>query len=264
MKKLILLLSIVATSNLFGQVQPSQNKTIVGQLQNNTGVVQMKGFAPAPPPPANLGGSKIKPNPFMSSADFAFVQNPTYEGGFRTSLSFGFSKSNNFGNSSFGANGMATTDFTQRAVSIYKTYKSFVMSYSFAQIGTSQTSGLSVTKLWNHNNRIFGLQLGYSFVNGDSLRIASPALINFWEKRYMISKNWHVAPSIYTTVTSPYYNRDKKQWEKDFSFNALVGTTFSYNFSKRFVLNLGYRGNINTNPKFGLMNNILIGSNFKF
>ena len=73
-----------------------------------------------------------------------------------------------------------------------------------------------------------------------------------------------MSPNLYTTFTDAYYDRDSKSWKNDFTFNALVGTTFSYKFSKRFVLNFGYRGNINTNPKFGLMNNILIGSNFKF
>ena len=34
--------------------------------------------------------------------------------------------------------------------------------------------------------------------------------------------------------------------------------------NKKFFLNVTYRANINTNPKFGLMNNILLGSNFKF
>ena len=33
-------------------------------------------------------------------------------------------------------------------------------------------------------------------------------------------------------------------------------------FSKKFTLLVAYRGNINTNPKFGLMNNISIGNKF--
>jgi hypothetical protein len=48
----------------------------------------------------------------------------------------------------------------------------------------------------------------------------------------------------------------------DPTFNALVGTSFGYKVSKRFTLLVAYRGNINTNPKFGLMNNISIGNKF--
>jgi hypothetical protein len=50
----------------------------------------------------------------------------------------------------------------------------------------------------------------------------------------------------------------------DPTFNALVGTSFGYKISKKFILLLAYRGNINTNPKFGLMNNISIGNKFNF
>ena len=50
----------------------------------------------------------------------------------------------------------------------------------------------------------------------------------------------------------------------DPTFNALVGTSFGYNLSKKFTLLVAYRGNINTNPKFGLMNNISIGNKFNF
>jgi hypothetical protein len=38
----------------------------------------------------------------------------------------------------------------------------------------------------------------------------------------------------------------------------------SVKVSKRFNLNLTHRANINTTPKFGIMNNILIGSTLNF
>ena len=96
------------------------------------------------------------------------------------------------------------------------------------------------------------------------MRIGAPSAVLFAEKRFQLSPRLTMSPNLYTTFTDAYYDRDIKSWKNDFTFNALVGTTFSYKFSRRFVLNMGYRGNINTNPKFGLMNNILIGSNFKF
>jgi hypothetical protein len=50
----------------------------------------------------------------------------------------------------------------------------------------------------------------------------------------------------------------------DPTFNTLIGTSLGYNLSKKFTLLVAYRGNINTNPKFGLMNNISIGNKFNF
>lgn len=270
MKKLFIFLFIVVPFVLFSQVQqPAQNRqSTVGQLQNNTGQVQSKGFqAPPPPqapPPTPGSGSKVKPNPFMQTADFAIMQNPTYEKGFRTGFSYGFAKTNKFGTSSFGANGLFTTDFTQRAVSVYKSfYSKWFYSYNFAQIGKNQTNGASITRLWNKDNRTVGLQLGYSIIDGESFRIASPSLVAFINKQYTIDR-FSITPELYTTFSNPYYDRDKKSWEKDFTFNALAGASLSYKFTKRFQLNFTYRGNINTNPKFGLMNNILLGTNFKF
>jgi hypothetical protein len=51
-------------------------------------------------------------------------------------------------------------------------------------------------------------------------------------------------------------------FQYDPTFNVLVGTSLGYRLSKRFTVLLAYRGNINTNPKFGLMNNISIGNKF--
>jgi hypothetical protein len=259
------------------QTQSQSRQTTVGQLQNNSGATQMNAFAPPQPPPPsapkmegpqggfNEGGSKVRANPFLTTADFAIMEKPTYEGGFKSGLSLGFSKSNLSGTASYGGSALFTTDLSQRAISIYKSFANkWYYSYSFAQIAGNQTSGVSVTRIWNKNNRTFGLQIGASEIKGDSLRIAAPSAVAFVEKRFQLSSRLSMNPNVYTTFSSPYYDKDKKNWENDFTFNAIVGTTFSYRFSRKFVVNLGYRGNINTNPKFGLMNNILIGSNFKF
>ena len=266
MKKLLLALLLGTQFVSAQQVAPSRQNT-VGQLQNNVGQVQSKTFAQPPkqgPSAPKMEGSKVKPNPFMQTADFAFIQNPTYEGGFRNGFSYGFSKSNKFGTSSIGANGLFTTDFTQRAISIFKSsHNKWIYSYSFAQVGTNQTSGFSITKIWNKENSTVGAQVSYSNVNGSSFKIGAPAFVFFTNKAYNFNK-LTITPELYNTISYWYYDKDKKEWASDFTYNALVGSTFSYNLSKRFILNLTYRGNINTNPKFGLMNNILIGSNFKF
>ena len=61
-----------------------------------------------------------------------------------------------------------------------------------------------------------------------------------------------------------YWDKGKGTQTTDPTFNALVGISFGYKISKRCILLVAYRGNINTNPKFGLMNNISIGNKFNF
>ena len=48
------------------------------------------------------------------------------------------------------------------------------------------------------------------------------------------------------------------------TFNAVVGNNMSVKVSKAFKLNINWRMNINTTPKFGIMNNVLIGGNLDF
>lgn len=275
MKKLLLFLTSVLTANvLIAQQLPTQpptqsatqqKQTTVGQLQNNVAQVQSNTFAPPPPPPPpRMEGSAVKPNPFMQTADFALIENPTYEGGFRTGFNYGFSKSNIYGTSTVGGNGLFTTDFTQRAVSIFKSYSNrWFYSISYAQVGTNQTEGISVTRLWTKGTRIVGTQVSYSNVNGSSFKISSPAFVVFVNNTYSFGR-LRITPELYNTFSNWYYDRSKKSWSNDLTYNALVGATFSYKFTRRFVLSAAYRGNINTNPKVGVMNNILIGSSFKF
>lgn len=270
-KTLLLITGIIFSLYSIAQTGPppppnNQNsgdrQTTVGQLQNNTGQVQSKSFTPMQPP--KLGGSMVKPNPFMQTADLALIQNPTFESGFRTGFSYGFCKSNTKGTSSIGGNGLFTTDFTQRAVTIFKSFNNkWFYSVSYAQIGLNKTEGISVTRIWSGEKGTVGTQIGFSNIDGESFRISSPTLVFFLNKSFTKGK-FKITPEIYNTVSNWYYDRDKKNINQDFTYNALVGTTFSYKITKTFVISTTYRGNMNTNPKFGWMSNILIGSNFKF
>ena len=136
-------------------------------------------------------------------------------------------------------------------------------SYNFAQIGKNQTNGITETRIWKKNKSTFGAQLGFTLVDGETFRISSPTFVGFFNHRIDLGKVI-ITPELYTTISDIYYNRDESNWQSDFTFNALAGSCFSFKLSKKFFLNLTYRANINTNPKFGLMNNILLGSNFKF
>jgi hypothetical protein len=71
-------------------------------------------------------------------------------------------------------------------------------------------------------------------------------------------------PEAFITFCSPYYDLGENFTSSSTTFNAVVGNAISLQLSKSFRLNLTYRGNINTTPKWGLMHTILIGSTLKF
>ena len=74
MKKILLILiPLFIWGNLFGQTSPPASSSpssnqLFGNSQNNIIGAQSKSFG---------GGSIIKPNPMLTSADFALIQNPT-------------------------------------------------------------------------------------------------------------------------------------------------------------------------------------------
>ena len=80
----------------------------------------------------------------------------------------------------------------------------------------------------------------------------------------MLNSKIEWKPEIFITVCSPYYNVGKGFISTSSTFNAVVGNNVSFAIHKKFRLNLNWRANVNTTPKFGVMNNILIGTNLKF
>jgi len=84
------------------------------------------------------------------------------------------------------------------------------------------------------------------------------------QKKIELTKNIDWTPQVYITLCSPYYDIGKNFTSSSNTFNAVVGNCMSIKVSKRFNLNLTHRANINTTPKFGIMNNILIGSTLNF
>jgi hypothetical protein len=127
-------------------------------------------------------------------------------------------------------------------------------------------------------NKGFGINLSSSFsqvVKSDSLppmHIVAPSVMFFINRTYNAGK-FTITPDLLVSYSNPYFDMGKnsvtflgaERWvgfQYDPTFNVLVGTSVGYKLSKRFTLLLAYRGNINTNPKFGLMNNISIGNKF--
>jgi hypothetical protein len=71
-------------------------------------------------------------------------------------------------------------------------------------------------------------------------------------------------PEIFITLCSPYYDIENKKNGNSSTFNSVVGNNIAFKVSKIFKMNINWRMNINTTPKFGIMNIILIGGNLDF
>ena len=236
---------------------------------------------PPPPPPPGPKGSVVKTNAFLTSSDFVFLQKPTYEGGWLQAISLGGGKSSANGVYSYGGNGFATTDGSQLGISGFASKGNNSLFLSHVKLAKSKTTTLTYVKLYKGKwNKGFGINLSSSFtqvVNSDSLppmHIVAPSLMVFINRTYNVGK-FTITPDLLLSYSNPYFDAGKnsvtflgaERWvgfEWDPTFNALVGTSVGYKISKRFILLVAYRGNINTNPKFGLMNNISVGNKFNF
>jgi len=230
--------------------------------------MQMQANNLQPPPPPGQRGSVVKTNAFLTSSDFVFLQKPTYVGGWLQALSLGGGRTSMNGVYSYGGNGFVTTDGSQYGVSGYVGKGNNNMFLSFTQIGNSRTTTLTYVKLYKGKwNKGFGINASNSFSQvTDSLPpmwTAAPSVMVFVNRTYGTGR-FTVTPDVLLSYSHMYWDMGLGNRKIDPTFNALVGTSFGYKFSKRFILLLAYRGNINTNPKFGLMNNISIGNKFNF
>ena len=169
---------------------------------------------------------------------------------------------------SYGGNGFLTTDGSQYGVSGYVGKGNNNMFLSFTQIGNSRTTTLTYVKLYKGKwNKGFGINASNSFSQiTDSLPpmwTAAPSVMVFVNRTYGKGR-FTITPDVLLSYSHMYWDMGLGNRKIDPTFNALVGTSFGYKISKKFILLLAYRGNINTNPKFGLMNNISIGNKFNF
>jgi hypothetical protein len=134
-------------------------------------------------------------------------------------------------------------------------------------------TGASVTRVWepkNIKNFTLGAQLGVGVVangkstNKDAYFVAVPYIVLLAQKEFKLSEKFDIRPEAYITMCSPYYDIGMNFSSTSSTFNAVVGNCIGIKVSKKFKMNLTYRGNMNTTPKWGLMHNILIGSTLKF
>ena len=266
---LILLFPII----LFGQTpappppapSPPTAQQDFGTTQNSIMGAQSRSFG---------GGSIIKPNQILNSADFTLVGSNTYEAdqpAFRPGTSLSWSKIM-FGKG-FGINAMATFELSQQAYSFYYRNKKWYYHINFGRMGMALNTGASVTRVWEpkkYKEFTIGAQLGVGVVaNGkstsvDAYFVAVPYLVLLAQKEFKLNERIDFRPEAYITMCSPYYDIGMNFFSSSSTFNAVVGNCVGIRLSKRFKLNLTYRGNMNTTPKWGLMHNILIGSTLKF
>ena len=136
MKKILLVL-IFAPIILFGQPKPpskpSSNPSsneLFGTAQNNIMGAQAKSFG---------GGSIIKPNPMLTSADIAFIGSNTYDPNqplFRLGAGLGYGKNNK--NSGYGANAILTFDLSQQSYSTYFHKKNWYYHFNFGSMTSTK------------------------------------------------------------------------------------------------------------------------------
>jgi hypothetical protein len=271
MKNLLLFLLFIPLL-LLGQTAPpppapppptSSAQEDFGSTQNNIAGAQSRSFG---------GGSIIKPNQILNSADFALIGSPTYETfKFRPGTSLSWS-SINFGKG-FGINAVLTFDLSQQAYSFYYRHEKWYYHVNFGRMGVALNTGASATRVWEPKNIkdfTLGAQLGVGIVaNGkstdkDAYFVAVPYLVLLTQKEFKLSERIDIRPEAYLTMCSPYYDIGMNFFSTSSTFNAVVGNCVEIKVSKKFKVNLTYRGNMNTTPKWGLMHNILIGSTLKF
>jgi hypothetical protein len=270
MKKLLLILLLIPVL-VFSQ--DSKNREMQMQVNNLQ--------PPPPPPPPGPRGSLVKTNAFLTSSDLVFLQKPTYIGGWLQALSFGWGKSSANGVYSYGGNGFTTTDGSQLGLSGFVSKGNNNLFLSYVELAKSRTTTITYAKLYKGKwNKGFGINLSSSFsqvIESDSLppmHIVAPSVMFFINRPFNTGK-FVITPDLLLSYSNPYFDMGKnsvtflgaERWigfEFDPTFNALIGTSVGYKISKRFILLVAYRGNINTNPKFGLMNNISIGNKFNF
>ena len=163
------LLFLLVSSLAYSQTNPiptAQSSTTnpsqdFGNTQNGIMGAQSRSFG---------GGSIIKPNQILNSADLALIGSPTYETfTFRPGTSLGLGKIRS--GKGFGVNAVLTFDLTQQAYSFYYRNKKWYYHVNFGKLGIALNTGGSVTRVFEskkYKDLMFGVQVGVSIVaNGD-------------------------------------------------------------------------------------------------
>ena len=163
-----------------------------------------------PPPPPGQRGSVVKPNAFLTSSDFVFLQKPTYETGWLKALSLGAGKSSLNGVYSYGGNGFIITEGSQYGVSGYVGKGNNNLFLSFTQISTNRTTTLTYIKLYKGKwNKGFGINASNSFSQiidtMPPMHTGAPSVMLFLNRTYGTGR-FTITPDLLLSYSLMYWD----------------------------------------------------------
>jgi hypothetical protein len=217
------------------------------------------------------GGGNARSNPIIVSSDITNAQNlnKTYT----PIINIGTSRSSMTGLSSVGVTAMVWLNFQQYALSARYTKIHYNKSKKLKFV-----HNLNLTGVYTYGNYL-GF-LGYSgILNGGKWGITgfnvsgavtiiteekngyySPSITAFYTRPIKVNKKLIISPEIYVISTPLVYSSKEQVSISDRYFSGFIGSGFDYQISKRFKLNVNYKANLSTNPKFPILSFFLIGS----
>jgi hypothetical protein len=217
------------------------------------------------------GGGNARSNPIIVSSDITNAQNlnKTYT----PIINIGTSRSSMTGLSSAGVTAMVWLNFQQYALSARYTKIHYNKSKKLKFV-----HNLNLTGVYTYGNYL-GF-LGYSgILNGGKWGITgfnvsgavtiiteekngyySPSITAFYTRPIKVNKKLIISPEIYVISTPLVYSSKEQVSISDRYFSGFIGSGFDYQISKRFKLNVNYKANLSTNPKFPILSFFLIGS----
>lgn len=217
------------------------------------------------------GSGNARSNPIIVSSDVTSAQNLNKS--FTPIINVGTSKSSMTGLSSYGVMGMVWLNFKQFALSAkytkthYNKNKKlkFVHNVNFTGVYTYGNFLGFVGYSGILNGGKYGIT-GFN-VSGATTIIAkdksgyySPSITAFYTRPIKVNKKFILSPEIYVISTPLVYSTKEKVTVTDRYFSGFIGSGFDYQISKRFKVNVNYKANLSTNPKFPILSFFLIGS----
>ena len=215
---------------------------------------------------------QLRMNPILVNSDLTIAQNPT--GKVVPVVSIGLSQGSATGESSWGVNSMIFTDLKSFALSGNKSKMVFkegqlkavkAYSYTYAWMRGIPMMFGGYNYVIPHpkygtigfNTSIINLKLK-SDVNNHSYQFIS-SLVGFWTKPYKLSAKSTISPGVFL-MASPYSYNNKSGNSWNYNIAGLIGTGYTYQISKRFVLALDYKLNASTAKGVPLLIFVMIGS----
>jgi hypothetical protein len=210
-------------------------------------------------------------NPMIINSDLTTAQN--LDKTFTPILNLGMSQSSMTGMSSWGVTTMIWFNLKQFAISgkytkihLNKSGKlkwinnfNLTMVYTYGNmLGFIGYSGILNAGKWGVTG--FNLSGAATLVTMDKSTFISPSITAFYTKPFLMGKRIIMSPEIYIMSTPIIYSTRDKVTTSDRTFSAFMGTGIDYKITRRFKLNINYKLNMSTNPKFPVLSFFLIGS----